>query len=115
PDALPADAALVAAMDRAREVCSAASSVRKARGLRVRLPLASLTVAAPDAAELEPFRGLVADEVNVREVVLTDDTAPFGQWVLSLVPGVLGPRAGADVQRLIKAVKAGNWSAGADG
>jgi isoleucyl-tRNA synthetase len=112
---LPADPVLVAAMDRAREVCSAASSVRKAQGLRVRLPLASLTVAAPDAGDLQPFRGLIADEVNVREVRLTADSAPYGQWVLSLVPSVLGPRAGAEVQRLIRAVKAGDWVRGPDG
>ena len=40
---------LVAAMDAVREVCSAALSLRKAEGLRVRLPLRALTVAAPDA------------------------------------------------------------------
>ena len=46
PDAtdLPADDALVAAMDRARDICSVASSLRKAERLRVRLPLAELTV-----------------------------------------------------------------------
>ena len=67
PAELPADAELVAAMDRVREVCSAALSVRKANGLRVRQPLASLTVAVPDAAALAPFVGLIADEVNVKE------------------------------------------------
>ncbi|HEY2428047.1 MAG TPA: isoleucine--tRNA ligase [Acidimicrobiales bacterium] len=113
--ALPADDALVAAMDRVREVCSAASSIRKAQGLRVRLPLASLTVAAPDAPELAPFRDLIAEEVNVRRVELTDDVGAAGDWVLSLVPKVLGPRVGADVQRLIGAVKAGEWSRADDG
>ncbi len=48
PDELPADAELVTAMDRVREVCSAALSVRKANGLRVRQPLASMTVASPE-------------------------------------------------------------------
>jgi isoleucyl-tRNA synthetase len=115
PGVLPTDDGLVAAMDRVREVCSAASSVRKSRGLRVRLPLASLTVAAPDAAVLEPFIELVRDEVNVRAVHLSTDVASAGQWVLSLVPAVLGPRVGSDVQKLIKAVKAGQWSQAADG
>jgi len=114
-EALPADAPLVAAMDRVREVCSAASSVRKANGLRVRLPLASLTVAAPDSAAMEPFRDLIRDEVNVRSVVLTDDVGAVGQWVLDLVPKVLGPRVGADVQTLIRAVKAGAWERSAHG
>ena len=40
PDAsaLPCDPDLVADMDRVREVCSAAHSIRKAKGLRARLP-----------------------------------------------------------------------------
>ncbi|MHB8465255.1 MAG: isoleucine--tRNA ligase [Acidimicrobiales bacterium] len=115
PSELTADPSLVEAMDRVREVCSAASSIRKARGLRVRLPLASLTVAAADASALAPFRELIADEVNVRSVVLTDDVASTGQWVLALVPAVLGPRVGADVQKLLGAVRSGAWERGADG
>jgi len=112
---LPADPDLVAAMDRVREVCSAASSVRKARGLRVRLPLASLMVAAPDAGALEPFRDLIADEVNVRRVELSDDVEAVGQLVLDLVLKVLAPRVGGGVQQLISAVKAGTWAHNPDG
>ena len=112
---LPSDPSLVSAMDRVREVCSSASSVRKALGLRVRLPLASLTVAAPDAPGLAPFRELIAEEVNVREIVLTEDMGATGRWVLALVPAVLGPRVGSDVQKLIQAVKAGSWERASDG
>ena len=48
-------------MDRARDVCSVGSSLRKARSLRARLPLARLTVVTPDPAALEPFRARVQD------------------------------------------------------
>lgn len=58
------DAGLAAAMDRVREVCSTASALRKAEGLRVRLPLASLTVVTDDAAALRPLAGLVTDELS---------------------------------------------------
>jgi len=108
---LPADPELVATMDRVREVCSAALSLRKAKGLRVRLPLASLTVAVPDAEALAPFADLVADEVNVKNVVLSSDVDAACSSVLAVVPKVLGPRLGKDVQRVIKAVKSGDWSA----
>ncbi len=46
---LPADPQLVTAMDQVREVCSAASSLRKAKKLRVRLPLPKLTVAVDES------------------------------------------------------------------
>jgi isoleucyl-tRNA synthetase len=107
---LPADPALVAAMDRAREVCSAALSVRKAAGLRVRLPLAELTVAAADADALAPFEGLIADEVNVKAVRRTTDLASAASFVLQVVPAALGPRLGGQTQKVIKAVKQGDWT-----
>jgi isoleucyl-tRNA synthetase len=110
PDALPADAGLVASMDAVRDVCSAALSLRKAKGLRVRLPLPALIVATPRAEELRPFVDLVADEVNVKSVELTTDLAGHCEQVLTLVPRVLGPRVGGRVQQVIRAVKAGDWS-----
>ena len=114
-DELPHDDALVAAMDRVRQVASAALSLRKARGLRVRLPLASLTVAAADATALEPFADILRDEVNVREVVLTDDVATHGRFEIAVNARACGPRLGGDTQKVIRAVKAGEWTANPDG
>jgi isoleucyl-tRNA synthetase len=106
----PVDPQLVSTMDAVRDVCSAALSLRKARGLRVRLPLRGLTVATPDATALRPFADLVADEVNVKEVTFADDVASYCRQVLTVVPRVLGPHVGGAVQQVIKAVKAGEWS-----
>jgi isoleucyl-tRNA synthetase len=105
---LPADPELVAAMDQVREVCSAASSLRKAKKLRVRLPLPKLTVAVENPQRLEPFRDLIADELNVKEVELTDDIDTYGRFELTVNAKVAGPRLGKDVQAAIKAVKAGD-------
>jgi isoleucyl-tRNA synthetase len=110
PSEAMTDPDLVTAMDAVRDVCSSASSIRKARGIPNRQPLARLTVAAPDAGALAPFTDLIADEANVKHVELTTDVATEGEHVLALVPAVLGPRVGGDVQTLIKAVKAGEWS-----
>ena len=114
-DELPADAELVAAMDQVREVCSAASSLRKAKKLRVRLPLPKLTVAVENPQRLEPFTDLIADELNVKEVELTDDIDTYGRFELTVNARVAGPRLGKDVQAAIKAVKAGEGVVNADG
>ncbi|MEV4283037.1 isoleucine--tRNA ligase [Actinoplanes xinjiangensis] len=108
-DAFPADHELVASMDAIRDVASAALSLRKAKGLRVRLPLASATVATPQGAALAGLGDLLKDEVNVKDVVFTDDVAAYCQQVLTVVPRALGPRIGKQVQQVIKAVKAGEW------
>ncbi|WP_440712617.1 isoleucine--tRNA ligase [Gordonia sp. FQ] len=114
---LPADPELVAAMDAVQSVCSVASSVRKANKLRVRLPLPSLTVAAPNAEALAPFAGLIADEMNVKNVELSTDVDAYGKVEVAVNARAAGPRIGKDVQRAIKAVKSGNYelSTGADG
>jgi isoleucyl-tRNA synthetase len=115
PSELPADDDLVQAMDCVRDVCSAAHSVRKAQGLRARLPLQMLTVAGPGAAALAPFVDLIADEVNVKEVRLADEVGEAADLVLTVNPKVAGPRLGGAVQQAIKAVKAGAWQRLDDG
>jgi isoleucyl-tRNA synthetase len=110
----PADDALAETMDLTRNVCSAALSLRKARQLRVRLPLASLAVAHPRAPRLDEFADIIKDEVNVKELVLSDDPATLGEFQLTVNPRVLGPRLGKQVQEVIRAVKAGQWTQAGD-
>ncbi|KHF42261.1 isoleucine--tRNA ligase [Saccharomonospora viridis] len=114
-DELPADPALVTAMDRVRQVCSSALSLRKAHKLRVRLPLAKLIVAAEDVDALRPFADIIRDEVNVKSVEFTTDVAAYGTFEVAVNARVAGPRLGRDVQKVIKAVKAGDWTTTADG
>ncbi|MFV8315902.1 isoleucine--tRNA ligase [Mycobacterium sp. 23] len=112
---VPADAGLVAAMDQVRDVCSAASSLRKAKKLRVRLPLLKLTVAVEDPDQLQPFTELIGDELNVKQVELTDAIDTYGRFELTVNARVAGPRLGKDVQTAIKAVKAGEGVVNPDG
>src|SRR6185437_12125358 len=83
----PDEPELAGAMDLVRIVCSTALGLRKAHQLRVRLPLASLTVAHP---------------------------ASLGRFELAVNPRVLGPRIGGQVQQVIRAVKAGSWTQAGD-
>ena len=106
----PQDGELTGAMDLVRAVCSTALGLRKARQLRVRLPLASLVIAHPDAKSLAPFTVLIAEEVNVKTVELSQDPASLGAFTLAVNPRQLGPRLGARVQEVIRAVKAGDWT-----
>ncbi|WP_067655262.1 isoleucine--tRNA ligase [Nocardia harenae] len=112
---LPHDAELVATMDEVRTVCSTVLSLRKAKKLRVRLPLAEVTIAAADAERLRPYTDVIADEVNVKKVTLTTDVDGHGRFELTVNARVAGPRLGKQVQAVIKAVKAGDWAEDADG
>lgn len=119
-EGLPADDALVAAMDQVRDICSATSALRKAGNLRNRLPLSTLTVVVSDPVALEGFESIVADEVNVKQVrLLAADSAEAAAYGVSqrltVNARAAGPRLGRDVQTAIKASKSGDWSVADDG
>ena len=109
-EALVRDVALVEEMDLVREACSQAHSIRKAQGLRARLPLRSLTIATPGAQRLAPFVDLIASETNVKEVRLVTETASHATETLTIIPREIGPRLGQRTQSVINAAKAGEWS-----
>ena len=117
PDAseFPEDRELVSRMERARAVCSAALALRRAKDVRVRQPLRSITVAGRDAEELRAFADLIRDEVNVRDVNLTQKIDEFAEFRLKVNARVLGPRLGGAVQTVIRAAREGEWSSLADG
>ena len=107
---------LVAAMETTRKIASVGSSLRKAANLRVRLPLAGMTVAVPNAAALEgTFANIIADELNLRSITLIDAAeANAGEHGISqrlvINARAAGPRLGKNVQLAIKGAKSGDWS-----
>jgi isoleucyl-tRNA synthetase len=110
----PRDAELVRDMDAIREAASVALSLRKAAGLRVRLPLSELTIAVEQADSLASYSDLIADELNVKKISVVEASEDVAKQFglsknLSVNARALGPRLGKAVQEVIQAAKAGNW------
>lgn len=116
PDAA-ADDALVAAMDEVREVVSAAHSLRKTHGLRVRQPLAQMAVVSEQSGALAPFARLIASEVNVKAVRLQtpEESGLAVHRELTLNPRAFGPTVRKLTSALFRAQKAGEWEMSEDG
>ena len=114
-DDLPSDPALVARMDRLRDVASTTLRLREDHGLRVRLPLSSLTVAGADSESLADLVELLVDEVNVKSVVLTDDLTDHARFVMRPDGRALGPRLGGEVQAVFGAARSGDYELHDDG
>ncbi|MFT4259441.1 isoleucine--tRNA ligase [Microbacterium sp.] len=117
PDAaaFPAADDIRDAMDAVRELSSVGNALRKKQKLRVRLPLARLTVVSPLAGSLGQFEDILREELNVKSVELvpqTDTTAAeYGiGHRLSVNARAAGPRLGKDVQKAIQAARSGDWS-----
>ena len=110
-----ADRDLVAQMDEVRDIVSAAHSLRKANRLRVRLPLRSLVVVTD--RDLEAFRGLIAAEVNVKDVRL-ESVESSGMTVtreLTVLPRELEPEQRKLTSKLFAAAREGAWEETQDG
>ncbi|HIF96707.1 MAG TPA: isoleucine--tRNA ligase [Myxococcales bacterium] len=117
PDELQgaADPELVAEMDRVREICSATLALRAAENARVRQPLAELVVAGGDNTKIHPYLDLIADEVNVKRVELSDDIGAYATFGLKVNAKVLGPRIGGEIKSVLTAARKGEWTTREDG
>ena len=92
------DADLEREMEAVRDAVSLGRGLRVAEGIRVRQPLARLTVVSHDdevRAAVEAHRDLMAEELNVKEITTSDDESRLAH--LSVKPNYrsLGPRFGS--------------------
>ncbi|OFW66655.1 MAG: isoleucine--tRNA ligase [Actinobacteria bacterium RBG_16_68_21] len=109
PEADPAliDPDLEAAMGAVREVVALGRSLRVSESIRIRQPLATLTVVSHDAAvrsAVTAHADLIADELNVRAVATSDDEGSLATIGAKPNYRTLGPRFGPGVQAIAAAV-----------
>jgi isoleucyl-tRNA synthetase len=99
-------------MDRVRDTCNAALSIRNKENVRVRQPLASLMLASASAAalkELPELLELIKDEVNIHDVKWAPSVEQYATYKLSLNNQVLGKRLPEKMKQIIPAAKKGEW------
>jgi isoleucyl-tRNA synthetase len=96
-------------MDRVRDACNAALSLRGVENIRVRQPLASLTIVDKQVDRLADYADLIKDEVNVKEVKFSADVAAKADLKLKVNFPVLGKRLPEKMKDIIAATKQGNW------
>jgi isoleucyl-tRNA synthetase len=111
PEADPAliDTALEEAMGLVREVVRLGRNLRKKEGLRVRQPLARLTVLTRDEAVAAAILGhsdVIADELNVKEVAVSADEGGLVTLSARANYRSLGPRFGAKMPEAAAAIAA---------
>ena len=86
-------------------------SARSGAGIKVRQPLASVSVAVrtpQDAQAVERHRDTIAEELNVKSVTLADAEADAQRYTIKPNLRVLGPRIGKQIPALRAAL--GNLS-----
>jgi isoleucyl-tRNA synthetase/broad specificity phosphatase PhoE len=101
-----------------RTITSLGMKLRSAKTIKLRQPLAKATVAVPpilqklmDNADM----ALLQQELNVKELVFTDDPGSLGSRIAMVDARKVGPRVGGKVQTLIAAGKKGDFTIREDG
>jgi isoleucyl-tRNA synthetase len=101
------DPGLDDAMAAARQIVELGRRVRVESRTKTRQPLLEAVVHVPGRRrDLEELLGVVAEELNVKRIELTDAEGAFGGWRAKPNFRVLGPRHGPRVQAVAAALQA---------
>ncbi len=110
------DDELIADMDRVRDVCNAALSIRTKANIRIRQPLAKLDIAGYGLDRISQYANIIQDELNVKSVVVHEPKkmADFGTFKLQVVFAELGKRLKSEgkahkVKEITAAIKNNLW------
>ena len=103
------DDELVKEMDLVKEICSVALFLRDKENLRVRLPLNQIKIIGNDIEDLKKYKDIIADEVNVKDVVFESDIDKIATFVIEVDLKKLGSKYGEKLRDIMKAVKENKW------
>ena len=117
PDPAARDVEVEREMALAREVVTLGRAARNDAGIRVRQPLPSISIAS-EAADLslsDELRAEVADELNVKAVLVASNVDAFARRVVKPNPRLLGPRLGAAFPGVSRLLQEGSYVINGDG
>lgn len=100
---------LVADIDKIREICTAALNIRNLNNIRIRQPLGKITIVGKNLKRLVKYFDLVKDELNVKNVSLSDEVDKYAKYNLKLNFKALSARLSSRMKEIISASKRGEW------
>ena len=103
------DTDLVNEMDLVKEICSVALFLRDKENLRVRLPLNQVKIIGNNIENLKKYQDIIADEINVKNVVFEEDIDKIATYILQVDLKKLGAKYGEKLKDIMKAVKDNKW------
>lgn len=100
---------LIEEMDKVRDVCSSSLAIRNNNNIRIRQPLSVLTIYGEGLDYLQNFADLIKDELNVKEMKISDDLLKQANFKLKINFPILGKRLPSKVKEIIQANKQNLW------
>ncbi|MEZ4753980.1 MAG: DUF5915 domain-containing protein [Bdellovibrionota bacterium] len=99
----------------ARRIISTGLSARAREKIRVRQPLQSLKLVISGSVSVTGQIEAIKSELNLKEVIFLKDETEIAERVGKPNAALIGPKFGKDVQKIIQAVKAGDFEEHKDG
>jgi isoleucyl-tRNA synthetase len=102
----------------ARRIVTLGHSIRSKKKIRVRQPLAKVTIGLPKSVDPEIVflqKEVILEELNVKSLELLEDAGEVAVPTAMPSAKLLGPKYGKDVQKIIQEAKAGNFTLAPDG
>ena len=112
---IKSDQKLVENIDLVRNICSTALFIRDKYKLRVRLPLANLKIISKKSQKIANFKDIISDEVNVKNIELSDNIAELAEFKLQLNFKKIGAKFGPKMKEIARAAKNNDWQKLEDG
>ncbi|MCH9753996.1 MAG: isoleucine--tRNA ligase [Alphaproteobacteria bacterium] len=100
---------LVSDIDKIREICTAALNIRNSHNIRIRQPLQELTIVGKNLKRLVKYFDLVKDELNIKNITLSDEVDKYAKYNLKLNFKALSARLSKKMKDIIAASKRGEW------
>lgn len=98
----------------ARKVISAGLAIRAREKIRVRQPLSKAQVVISSGVDISTQIQALKEELNVKDLVILDNESLIADRIGKADARALGPIYGKEVQKIIQAVKAGDFKIGED-
>lgn len=106
------DSTLIQKMDKVRDICNAALSIRNKYNIRIRQPLQAVIIyGEKTSCYIIDFitQSLIKDEINVRDVSFNHNIESVAEFQLKINFPVLGKRLPNHIKEIIQLVKQKNW------
>lgn len=100
---------LVSIMDHVLNICSNSLFIRSTENIRVRQPLASITIISKNNDKLKDFEDLIKDEINVKSVIYRNDLENYASKKLQINFSLVGKRLPYKMKEIITASKKNDW------
>ncbi|MBI4995215.1 class I tRNA ligase family protein [Candidatus Peregrinibacteria bacterium] len=100
-----------------RTIVSLALKLRSKKNIKVRQPLAKLLLALPkriNKKSVETYKDVILEELNVKEMIFEEE-GRIATHSVTVDSRKIGPRFGADTQKIIALAKENNYSIQPDG